>query len=123
MKKKKPKTVNLFKADNSGTTEVSYSKYPLKNYKSVFKTDPLSRHVYITNTDFINSLQEGIFVKVEKEEHLFILMPSPKLYYDIENSEFCYEVNYGDHIYKASDYLKTWYFYSDAQRGKDEDFR
>lgn len=116
MKKKKTKTVNLFKADNSGTTESSCSRYPLKNYKIKFESDPKSRHVYINNTDFINSLKEGIFVKVEKEDHLFILMPHPKLYYDIEISEFCYEVNYGDHIYKVSDYLKTWYFYSDAQR-------
>ena len=43
-------------------------------------------------------------------------MPHPKLYYDIEINEFCYQVNYGDHLYKMSDYLKTWYFYSDAQR-------
>lgn len=113
--KEKIKTVNLFKPGNY-TTESSCDKYPLKNYKLVFKTDPLSKHAYITNTDFINSLTEGIFVRSEIDNHIFILMSNPKLYYDVENNEFCYEVNYGDHIYKVSDYLKTWYFYSDAQR-------
>ena len=109
MKKKKIKTVNLFKPGNY-TTEVSCDKYPLKNYKLKFETAPKSRHVYVTNSDLIDSLKEGIFVKSEIDPHIFIHMPRPKLYYDIEISEFCYEVNYGDYIYKMSDYLKTWYF-------------
>ena len=115
MKSRKVKTVNLFEPGNY-TTESSCSKYPLKNYKIKFEANPKSKHNFITEADLIDSLKDGIFVKAQKEDHLFILMPHPKLYYDIEIDEFCYQVNYGDHIYKMSDYYKTWYFYSDAQR-------
>lgn len=115
MKKKKIKTVNLFEPGNY-TTESSCDKYPLKNYKLDFENYLKNKPTHITDSELIKSLIDGIFVKSETDENIFVHMPRPKIYYDIEFCEFCYDVNYGKHIYKVSEYLKTWYFYNDAQR-------